>query len=164
MYPNSQKASMYRHFQNKVLVFQKSKVWNRFHTLSHLIFKKMMRNDSKSWETFSLMEVIRKTGKIGKSVVLSMHTWKLFPSCGCSSSVERQLPKLDRRVRLPSSAPKKESSTRLFFFIAQFQEISFYVKNSPTKCFTGEFFLALWVLRFKCRILNHKPVQERNFN
>ena len=110
------------------------------------------------------MEVIRKTGKIRKSVVLSMHTRKLFLPCGCSSSVERQLPKLDRRVRLPSSAPKKESSTRLFFFIAQFQEISFYVKNSPTKCFTGEFFLALWVLRFKCRILNHKPVQERNFN
>lgn len=29
-------------------------------------------------------------------------------SCGCSSSVERQLPKLDRRVRLPSSAPQIE--------------------------------------------------------
>ena len=27
--------------------------------------------------------------------------------CGCSSSVEHQLPKLNRRVRLPSSAPQK---------------------------------------------------------
>lgn len=32
-------------------------------------------------------------------------------SCGCSSSVERQLPKLDRRVRLPSSAPQIEKPT-----------------------------------------------------
>ena len=38
--------------------------------------------------------------------------------CGCSSSVERQLPKLNRRVRLPSSAPKESpgrNTARVFF-------------------------------------------------
>ena len=45
-------------------------------------------------------------------MVLSMHTHKIFPSCGCSSSVERQLPKLDRRVRLPSSAPEDQRTVK----------------------------------------------------
>ena len=45
-------------------------------------------------------------------MVLSMHTHKMFPSCGCSSSVERQLPKLDRRVRLPSSAPEDQRTVK----------------------------------------------------
>lgn len=45
-------------------------------------------------------------------------------SCGCSSSVERQLPKLDRRVRLPSSAPQIEnhrSETGRWFFCVKKQ-------------------------------------------
>ena len=36
--------------------------------------------------------------------------------CGYSSSVERQLPKLNRRVRLPLSAPRKRGSRRLPLF------------------------------------------------
>ena len=41
--------------------------------------------------------------------------------CGCSLSVEHQLPKLSRRVRLPSSAPSKKSdlSTRHSLFFAR---------------------------------------------
>ena len=57
-------------------------------------------------------------------MVLSMHTHKIFPSCGCSSSVERQLPKLDRRVRLPSSAPENQRTVKkedpfltVFFYV-----------------------------------------------
>lgn len=57
-------------------------------------------------------------------MVLSMHTHKIFPSCGCSSSVERQLPKLDRRVRLPSSAPEDKGTVKKGFF---FFTVFFYV-------------------------------------
>ena len=34
---------------------------------------------------------------------------------GCSSSVERQLPKLHRGVRLPSAAPKKQLALQAVF-------------------------------------------------
>ncbi len=40
--------------------------------------------------------------------LLTLHhspiTISFFPQCGCSSMVERQLPKLDTRVRFPSPA------------------------------------------------------------
>lgn len=39
--------------------------------------------------------------------------------CGCSSSVERELPKLERRVRLPSSAPLRIRFLRIFFIVSK---------------------------------------------
>lgn len=43
--------------------------------------------------------------------------YNILRTCGCSSSVERQLPKLHRWVRLPSAAPKKRDTlcVSLFF-------------------------------------------------
>ena len=39
----------------------------------------------------------------------------ISPRRGCSSSVERQLPKLHRWVRLPSAAPKKQLALQAVF-------------------------------------------------
>ena len=56
----------------------------------------------------------KKTGKKGIDS-FSLPCYTAF-TCGCSSSVERRLPKPIRGVRFPSSAPKKEKGPHGPFF------------------------------------------------
>lgn len=77
--------------------------------------------------------------------------------CRCSSSVEHQLPKLNRRVRLPSPAPKTTSLEVVFFHAYRVRIVKHSLQLRRPEPLTPQWFnAAQFLLDFLCAFVYSK--------